>query len=246
MTIDQAQQIVDETQPDDLVWGGSLVPPSTLRVDPTARAYFRTESVVERGAMANVSARLRFLHLTHRVGYERRNDGAWVPAVEQDLEPDDDQEREVFVVDAHVSITDLIEGLWSHYFAVVGSTTTREIGPPEEASSLVELVSHPINGVIELRADPLSGPHGLIRLLVRARNTTEPLVDMPGHGAALAHSMVGCHVIVSLDKGRFLSTDHPPLFAESFVATCENENTVQVIVGESAKILLSAVMATPG
>jgi hypothetical protein len=153
--------------------------------------------------------------------------------------------RKLVVVDVKVPMADLIEGLWSHHFAVVGSTTTRELGPPD-ASSLIELVSHPINGVIELRADPLSGPHGLIRLLVSVRNTTEPLVDIPGNGAALAHSMVGCHVIVALDKGKFLSTDHPPLFAEPFVAMCEDENSRHVIVDGSAKILLSAVMATPG
>ena len=246
MTIDQAQQAVDETQPDDLVWGGSLVPPSSLRVDPTARAHARTEVVVERGAVATVSARLRFLHLTHRIAYERRKDRTWVLAVEQGLEPDHDQEREVVAVDAHMPMAGLIEGLWSQHFAVVGSTTTREIGPPDDTSQLVELVSHPVNGVIELRADPLSGPHGLIRLLVRVRNTTEPLVDIPGHRAARAHSMVGCHVIVALDKGKFLSTDHSPVFAEPFVATCENENTVQVMVGRSAKVLLSAVTANPG
>lgn len=246
MTIDEAQRVVDETQPHGVVWGGSLAPPSSLRVDPTAGAHARTEVVVERAAVATVATRLRFMHLTHRIGYERRKDGTWVPAVERDLELNEDQVRKAVVVDVQVPMADLIEGLWSHHFAVVGSTTTRELGPPEDGSRLIELVSHPVNGVIELRADPLSGPHGLTRLLVRVRNTTEPLVDIPGHGAALAHSMVGCHVIVALDKGKFLSVHHPPTFAEPFVAKCENENTRQVIVDDSAKILLSAVSATPG
>jgi hypothetical protein len=246
VTIDHAQRVVDETQPDDLVWGGSLAPPSSLRDSPDARANSRNEIVVERGAIATVFARLRFLHLTYRIGYERRHDGTWAPAVQHDLEPSEEHMRKLVVVDVQVPMADLIEGLWSHHFAVVGSTTTRELGPPRDESRLIELISHPVNGVIELRADPLSGPHGLIRLLVRVRNTTEPLVDIPGHGAVLAHSMVGCHVIVALDKGKFLSTDQPPLFAEPFVAMCENENSRQVILDGSAKVLLATVAATPG
>ncbi|MGH8915477.1 MAG: hypothetical protein ACRDZM_13290 [Acidimicrobiia bacterium] len=242
MTIDQAEAIVDEGVPADLIWAGSLVPPASLRVDRETRALLRAESIVDRGEMATVTARLRFRHLTHRVRYQRRG-GTWV-AMEPG--PEDGGESEIVVVDVVAPMADLIEGLWSHHFAVTGTTTTREVGEPGQESSLIELITHPVNGYIDLRGDPLSGPHGLIRLMTRVRNTTEPLVELPEQGGTLAHSMAGCHLIVALDKGRFLSADNPPQFAEDYVARCQNEGSRQFVLGESAKILLVTADSHPG
>lgn len=241
MTHDEAERIVDHNVSAELTWAGYLAPPSFLAAEPAARDHARTEVVLERAQRALIRARLRFRHLRRRIRYQPRRDGVWVPAA-QDLELDDDDGSETIRVDVEAPMTQLTEGLMSHHFVSHGKTVTREVTMPDDGAILMEWASHTVSGFVDLRADPLSGPHGLIRLFARVRNTTEPLTALETEEDALAHSLVGCHMIVVIDKGKFIDPRTPPRFAEPYLASCESEGVRPAILGEPAKILLSSYL----
>jgi hypothetical protein len=76
------------------------------------------------------------------------------------------------------------------------------------------------------------------------RNTTEPLQHVTHPNQLLDFALVGCHAIVALSKGRFISIEDPPAFSARYVALCENQGTRPHIVDDSARILLSAAIPT--
>jgi hypothetical protein len=143
-------------------------------------------------------------------------------------------------VDIEVPVLELVEGLFTRHFGYPGVTLIREVTTHDGRPHVVEWISRSINGTVELRADPQHGPHGVVRLLVRVRNTTEPLQELASSDEARSFSLVGCHAILALDKGRFISVEDPPAFSARYVALCENEGTRPVIVDDSARILFSA------
>jgi hypothetical protein len=239
MTLDEAERIVDESMEPGDVWRGALLPAVFSSHDRFRLDQARTEWVAERADRALLRARVRFKHLTRRVSKERRDDGVWGPVEATFLEEGDSETSEIIRVDVEAPVVELIEGLFTHHFGYPGMTLTREV-TRDGKHHVVEWASQSINGIIELRADPQTGPHGVIRFFIRVRNTTEPLQRIVGPEEARAFALVGCHAILSLDKGRFISIEDPPAFSARYVALCENEGTRPVIVDDSARILFSA------
>ena len=246
MILDEAERIVDGSMEPGEVWRGALYPAVPGTPDPFRRDYARTEWVAERVDRALLRARVRFLHLTRRTSRERRGDGVWVSVVDTGPEQGEPETSEIIRVDLEVPVAELTEGLYTHHFGFPGMTLTREVATPDGEPHVVEWVSQSVQGTIELRADPQPGPHGVIRLLVRVRNTTEPLQKLENLDEARAFALVGCHAILALDKGKFIPIEDPPAFSARYVALCENEGTRPVIVDDLARILLSAPNQTLG
>ncbi|HEU5107522.1 MAG TPA: hypothetical protein VFT95_03005, partial [Micromonosporaceae bacterium] len=89
----------------------------------------------------------------------------------------------------------------------------------------------PLHGLLRLRADPLPGPYGGLRLRVRIENTVtwhQPDADRP---AALRHALIATHALLSLSSGTFLSLLEPPEWASVFAAECRSERIWPVLVG---------------
>ena len=240
MILDDAEKIVDGSMDREDVWRGALFPISTGATDLERPDHSTTEWVAERADRALLRARVRFRHLTRRISRERRDDGVWVPVPATFLEEGASETSEIIRVDLEVPVLELAEGLFTRHFGYPGVTLIREVTTHDGRPHVVEWDSRSINGTVELRADPQHGPHGVVRLLVRVRNTTEPLQELGRAEEARAYSLVGCHAILALDKGRFISVEDPPAFSARYVALCENEGTRPVIVDDSARVLFSA------
>jgi hypothetical protein len=225
---------------------GILMPPGYLAVDPSERTFTQTECVTDRAQMATLRVRVRFLHLTQRTLFARGDEGTWLPVDELDLGSEIIRrwdEASYVQVDIETKISALVEGVVSHHFGALDAFSTQEVSTAEGRSGLVEREARTVRGVVELRADPFEGPHGVMRLMARVRNTTEPLNVVTDRDEALRHALVSCHVLLSLDKGKFISRTAPPEFARGYVSLCENEGTYPVLVDESAKTVLSSPIA---
>ena len=249
MILDEAESIVDRGMETDDVWRGALFPYEPATSDPFRQDYAQTEWLAERAERASLSARVRFRHLTRAISRKRRDDGVWIEVAGTHHGRGESEIPETIRVDVEAPVAELVEGLFTHHFGFPGMTLTRELTDVDGSSRIIELASQSVTGVVELRADPQPGPHGVIRFLIRVRNTTEPLQDLGDRNRRRDFALVGCHAIVALSKGRFISIEDPPAFSARYVALCENQGTRPHLVDDSARILLSApipISAPPG
>ncbi|HEX9865568.1 MAG TPA: hypothetical protein VGC03_11425 [Acidimicrobiia bacterium] len=244
MILDEAESIVDRGMKTGDIWRGALVPYEPATTDPFRQDYAQTEWLAERAELASLSARVRFRHMTRVISRKRRDDGVWVEVAGTDSGQGEIESSETIRVDVEAPVAELVEGLYTHHFGFPGTTVTREVTDVDGGSRVIELISQSVTGVVELRADPQPGPHGVIRFLIRVRNTTEPLQHLTYPNQLLDFALVGCHAIVALSKGRFISIEDPPAFSARYVALCENQGTRPHIVDDSARILLSAAIPT--
>jgi hypothetical protein len=86
-----------------------------------------------------------------------------------------------------------------------------------------------LEGEVELTAEPLE-PH-LQRLTVRILNTTECAADGP-RDAALQRTFCSTHTVLRASGGEFVSLTDPPAPLAEAAASCRNEGTWPVLVGE--------------
>jgi hypothetical protein len=244
MILDEAESIVDRGIETGDIWRGALIPYEPTTTDPFRQDYAQTEWLAERAELALLSARVRFRHMTRVISRKRRDDGVWIEVAGSDDGRGEPEVPETIRVDVEAPVAELVEGLHTHQFGFPGMTVTREVTDVDGGSRVVELISQSVTGVVELRADPQPGPHGVIRFLIRVRNTTEPLQQIIDRNQRRDFALVGCHAIVALSKGRFISIEDPPAFSARYVALCENQGTRPHIVDDSARILLSAPIPT--
>ena len=92
-----------------------------------------------------------------------------------------------------------------------------------------------LGGELRLRADPLPGPFGAVRLRVCVRNTSR--WEQPGASRddALTRALIATHTLLAVSAGGFLSLLTPPEWASVAAAECRNERTWPVLVGEPGR-----------
>jgi hypothetical protein len=234
--LDRAERLVDTAAVGRRPWGEPLVPSSVTQTDPRARDRIDLEGVVDRGQRAEVAVRARFVHLTRHLEY-RRHSGTWV----EESTAEDVPVEVVVRQDVSVPMTSLLRSDWVGFVGnAPGATGRREIDGRGSAR-LIETVAETVTWRLEANAIDVPGPHGLIRLGLRLRNTTEPLMRLADSVSAGRYSMVGCHLIVTISKGRFLPLDAPPEFARTVIEAGESHGTVPTVVGDERKVILASV-----
>ncbi|MEO7119427.1 MAG: hypothetical protein ABIZ34_10695, partial [Candidatus Limnocylindrales bacterium] len=125
-------------------------------------------------------------------------------------------------------------------FSLEGAREIEDVtGPDGEAIGRVVRTRWPIEGLLRLSAQHDSG---LIRLHVRVENVTVCGPEVASRPDALRRSLLGCHTLLAVRDGSFLSLTDPPPEAADAARACANLRTWPVLVGDegSRDLLLSS------
>ena len=210
---------------------GVLMPPGYAAGGTGERAESRTELLVEPAPQAELHVRLRFLQLQARV--VEVPDGPGYRAVRSlaagGLEYTTFEEAVEREIDAVLPFADLVGVEARVPFGVPGG----EDAEPVRDGGGARLVRRrcPLRGMLSLRADPLPGPFGGMRLQMSVRNVSpwhEPAATRAG---ALTHALIATHTLLSISAGSFLSLLDPPEWAAAAAADCRHDGSWPVLVG---------------
>src|ERR1700694_3309240 len=119
------------------------------------------------------------------------------------------------------------------------------LADPLRAEQLVPFnFSDAVSGRLVLTAERLDGPYGVTvtKLRVRVENNTVWNQPSANRNEALRHSLVATHTLLAVADGAFISLLDPPEWARRAAATCINERTWPVLVGEPGRrdVMLSS------
>jgi hypothetical protein len=205
---------------------GVLMPPEYTQTDPSETSFSQTECVFEHSGQPALQITLRFLQV------QRRADPAgttWDEAVEREIE-------------VSLGPDELLgEGLTSE-FTVEGGEDREPPADADGAQGCTVRRREPLAGAVCVRATPLPGPWGAVRLQVRAENRTAPGTVPESRPDALPSALVAAHLIISISGGEFISMTDPPIWAKPAVGECENIGGWPVLAGPDGgrEVMLSA------
>ncbi|MFJ6725351.1 hypothetical protein ACIQPQ_10565 [Streptomyces sp. NPDC091281] len=246
---------------------GVLVPPAAdTGGEPDA---LRAECLLEPRSAREVSVELRFLRVWRRTVERRAADGTYTEVPELEL-PDrvlvpweegteetvrihlparattgDDDTTGTTRTAPTAPTAGTGEGVedWDVAFDLPAD---RRSEPVEDAAGravgrLVRRAGR-VTGTLSPALTELPGPYRVLRLTVTVRNTTPADRSGPDRAPALAHSLVGAHLLLAVPGGRFLSMTDPPEWARAEVAACRNDHTWPVLAGAGGgdDVVLSA------
>ncbi len=218
---------------------GVLVPPARTEGNGEHAAQ-RTDILLEPRSGDRLDAELRFLHVRRRTVERLEPDGSYTEVPELELPDrvlvpwDEGHEERIRL---HAPLAELT-GEQAHTRNVTFDLppgTEHEPVLDEDGRTLGRLVRRRgrLSGEIRPYVEQLPGPYRLSRLTVTVDNTVD--VPPPVHGGsrddALPHSMIGAHLLLAVEGGRFLSMTDPPEWARPAVAGLRNENTWPVLAG---------------
>ncbi|MFE3454729.1 hypothetical protein ACFXJ8_37990 [Nonomuraea sp. NPDC059194] len=218
---------------------GVLVPPAyTATAEHPA---CQTECLLEASGDALLRIALRFLQVRTRTVERAEGSGhRVVPALEVAGETyltfDEAVERER---DAEVP---LAEVLAAERIYEVGHPAQRTVEPLPDSTGRIVREDRRLDAVLRVRAEPVAGPYGLVRLRVRVENTTDWADPDASRDDALRCSLIGAHTLLAVEKGAFVSLLDPPEWAAAHARACVNLRTWPVLAGEEGRrdVMLSA------
>lgn len=222
---------------------GVLVPPVYACDEAGEYSETQTECVVEAPVDAKVHVRLRFLHVQERQVEDRDHQEvesltvddhevrSWDEAVEYEEDlffPIEDLMRESQEVPMTVASAESVEDVRDGIGRLQGRTVRRR---------------HELRGTVLVRAEPIPGPYGGMRLRVVVRNTTGGLRSDLTRDEAVRRSFVAAHVLLGVSDGTFVSQVEPPEWAKPMVEQCENIRCWPVLLGSTDRS--DAVLSAP-
>jgi hypothetical protein len=211
---------------------GVLMPRSYAERGTGERSASCTELLAEPAEGAVLHVRLRFLQLQRRIAEVPGEHGfqavssvhvgdtehtTWEEAVERE-------------VDAVVDVAGLSGDGHIVAFDVDGGRDESPI--PGGGGARLARERDPLRGELVLRADPLPGPFGGVRLTVRVVNGSAWHEDGATRETALRRALIGAHTLLSLSAGHFLSATDPPEWASVATKECRADGAWPVLVGE--------------
>jgi hypothetical protein len=205
---------------------GVLMPPSYADTGTGERAASHTELLAEPGRGAVLHVRVRFLQLQRRTVEVPDGDGfATANSVRVGgIEHTTFEEAVEREVDAVLPC----DGLPATVPVEVPGG--EDVEPLEGGPRLVRR-RDPLHGELTVRADPLPGPFGGFRLVVRVVNTSTWRAGDAGRDTALRHALIAAHTLLSLSGGHFLSATDPPEWAAPATKECRTDGAWPVLVG---------------
>ncbi|MFE2294693.1 hypothetical protein [Streptomyces sp. NPDC059452] len=225
---------------------GVLVPPACT-AEGGEYAEQRTDVLLEPRTADRLHAELRFLHVRRRTVERLGPDGTYTEVPELELPDrvlvpwDEGHEERVRL---HAPLAELT-GEQAHT-----RTVTFDLPPAVEHEPVLDGEGRTLGRLVRRRArltgeirpyvEQLPGPYRVSRLTVTVHNTTDaPAGDRT---AALPHSMIGAHLLLAVEGGRFLSMTDPPEWARPAVAELRNDHTWPVLAGpaDRADLVLSS------
>ncbi|MFI0961692.1 hypothetical protein ACH4S8_09850 [Streptomyces sp. NPDC021080] len=217
---------------------GVLVPPAWTATTGE-HSVQRTECLLEPRTGDRLHAELRFLHVRRRTVERLDADGSYTEVPELDLPDrvlvpwDEGHEERVLI---HESLAELTGDQASVHAVRFDLPDSVEYEPVTDAEgrTLGRLVRRRkrLTGELRPRVEELPGPYRVLRLTVSVHNTTTAPKDAPlDRETALAHSLIGTHLLFGVPGGRFLSLTDPPEWARPAAASCQNDRTWPVLAG---------------
>jgi hypothetical protein len=217
---------------------GVLVPPAWTATTGE-HAVQRTECLLEPRSGDRLHAELRFLHVRRRTVERIDADGGYTEVPELDLPDrvlvpwDEGHEERVLIHETFAELTGTQAMLHAVRFDLPASVEYEPV-TDAEGRTLGRLVRRRqrLAGELRPRVEELPGPYGVLRLTVSVHNTTVAPEDAgTDRETALAHSMIGTHLLLGVPGGRFLSLTDPPEWARPAAASCHNDHTWPVLAG---------------
>jgi hypothetical protein len=89
----------------------------------------------------------------------------------------------------------------------------------------------PISGAVRLTVEPIAADRPLLKLRLRVENVTAWALPGAPRDEALRASMLGCHLMLGVSHGAFVSLLDPPAWAADAAAGCRNVATYPVLAG---------------
>ncbi len=235
---------------------GVVAPEPVSRRDPSEHWSQQTELLVtaDPSAEARLTIRIRFLQL------QARAVEAADPAAPTGFRPIDllmvgqdelipwEEAVEGLVDVADVGLGDLLAAGPDGRivpFSIGGARDVEHVhGSSDGIDGRIVRTRWPIDGRIVLVATDAGDD--LIRVRVRVENlTADDAVAGPAttRDLGLRHSLLGCHTLLAVDGGAFVSQTDPPAAARAAAETCENVKTWPVLVGQEGDT--SLVLSSP-
>ncbi|WP_406836284.1 hypothetical protein ACICHK_07310 [Streptomyces sp. AHU1] len=217
---------------------GVLVPPAQAATTGE-HSVQRTECLLEPRGGDRLHAELRFLHVRRRTVERLDADGGYTEVPELDLPDrvlvpwDEGHEERVLI---HESLDELTGDQAAVHAVRFDLPDAVEYEPVTDAEgrTLGRLVRRRqrLTGELRPQVEELPGPYRVLRLTVSVHNTTTvPEHAGAGRETALAHSLIGTHLLFGVPGGRFLSLTDPPEWARPAAAGCRNDRTWPVLAG---------------
>jgi hypothetical protein len=227
---------------------GVLMAPDVAAADPSERASAWTELIVECPPGAEAAAQLRvvgrFLQVCRRAVEEPAGEAGFREVASLDVAGtlltswDEVIEREV---ELSGTLDAVLAGGQVSDFRVEASETVEAADPAHPADSggpgaqvRVRRYTRALRARLELRADRLETPYGVVRLHARIDNLTPggaDRIDRIDRGDALRSALVAAHLLVSLHGARAVSSQDPPEWARALVDGCTNGGLWPVLAG---------------
>lgn len=208
---------------------GVLVPDAVATADASERSRVVAQMLVE-GRSPSIEVKARFLQVHQRTVLRRTGDTFEEVAV---LEAGDTaylpfDEAVARELDLSAAVAD-----------VAGESLHRMFDVPRERS--VEDVpggrlvreARPLRADVAVDAEPIAGPHGVVRLRLAVRNATDWEDPVPApREDVLRSSLVAVHLVVRVQAGSFLSMTDPPEWASRLVEESPSEGLWPLLAGK--------------
>jgi hypothetical protein len=226
-------------------WQFGVVAPPVPGGGSDEPSHAQTECLVECGTCAAVTVKVRCLHLQRRT-------------IEKYVASSREWRRcESVVVDGREWLAwdeGRIESIVSpalplELLAVSPHSIPFEFASAQESEILYDAAGAPAARVLRERW-PITGrvcisshrAGGVMKVRVRIENTTSRDFAGDARDGALRHSLLGCHTLLHVQDGQFVSSIDPPPDVAALAKSCVNEYTWPVLAGPptSRDLVLSA------
>ncbi|HKC27457.1 MAG TPA: hypothetical protein VKB75_05550 [Jatrophihabitans sp.] len=203
----------------------------------SGESWFQQAEFLAEGAMdAHLRVQVRFLQLVRRQVRDSTRQAVDVinAGGRTELTFDEGHPHEMA---AQFAVADLLHGARESAVDVPAERRTELL--PEGAGEL-ERVCQPLRGRIIASADRPDAPFPVLRLRLRFENAATG--SAASRDDALRESFVATHLLVGLDRGRFLSLLDPPAWASAVAKDCVNRHVFPVLAGrpDQTDVLLCA------
>ncbi len=219
---------------------GVVVPRDHSLADGTETWEMQTDCLVETATdEARIDIRVRFLQLVARaveaVDPTTRTGFAPVAALvvgdTEWLTWEEATEGQVDVSD--ISLAELRNAERSIPFGIAGGEEVERLDDVDgQPVGRIVRTRWPIDGALRISAKPVDG---YTRLRVRVENLTTSPAGEHRRDEALRRSLLGCHTLLAIKGGSFLSLIDPPPDASEASKDCVNLKTWPVLVGDEGR-----------
>ena len=230
---------------------GVVAPRDFSEADRSESWEMQTECLLKDAGEARLDLRVRFLQLQSRVveAVDPTVAGGFAPVASLEVDGETvvawDEAVERQIDDADVAVAELLRVERAVPFTFEGGEDVEEVQaspadhPAGSPAGRVVRTRWAIDGLIRSSAERVDGA---IRLRVRIENLSSSPSTSTARDAALRRSLLGCHTLVAIRNGEFMSMIDPPAELAAAAKASANVHTWPVLVGESGQhdLLLSS------